>query len=187
MKPTAEESRVRRLAQQIGSQSGLIADLAVDLAAQQAFAVGAVYINVTGVNPATELGYGTWSAFGAGRVLAGYLAGDPTFGTVEAAIGSATHTHTYTQVVNHTHGSGTLAASSHLHSVAINTNLLVLGGSASIQGSSAASNASFNTGSTAPSLSGATADPSGGVAEGTTATGSSLPAAIVVHFWKRTA
>ena len=28
----------------------------------EAFPVGAVYLNITGVNPATELGYGTWSA-----------------------------------------------------------------------------------------------------------------------------
>lgn len=99
--------------------------------AGQAFPVGAVYINVTGVNPGTELGYGTWSAFGAGRVMVGFNSGDTDFDTAEETGGSktvasagsnaaeaahthgvtsnvavgdhASHTHTYTDVPNHVH------------------------------------------------------------------------------------
>ncbi|HLB68449.1 MAG TPA: hypothetical protein VJN63_08305, partial [Thermoplasmata archaeon] len=58
-----------------------------------AFAVGGVYINLTGTNPATELGYGTWAAFGAGRLLVGLDAADPDFDTVRETGGAKTHTH----------------------------------------------------------------------------------------------
>ena len=34
-----------------------------------AFPVGSVFLAVVSTNPATLLGYGTWSAFGAGRLL----------------------------------------------------------------------------------------------------------------------
>jgi len=59
----------------------------------EAFAVGGVYINLTGVNPATELGYGTWAAFGAGRMLVGLDAGDADFDTVRETGGAKTHGH----------------------------------------------------------------------------------------------
>ena len=57
-----------------------------------AFPVGAIYINVTGVNPASELGYGTWSAFGTGRVLVGVDTSDTDFDTVLETGGSKTAT-----------------------------------------------------------------------------------------------
>ena len=56
------------------------------------FPIGAIYINVTGTNPAAELGYGTWSAFGAGRVLVGVDTGDTDFDTVMETGGSKTAT-----------------------------------------------------------------------------------------------
>lgn len=43
----------------------------------EAFPVGAIYLSVTGVNPATELGYGTWSAWGSGRMPVGIEPGSP--------------------------------------------------------------------------------------------------------------
>jgi hypothetical protein len=54
------------------------------------FPVGYVYISVDATNPATALGYGTWAAFGAGRVLVGLDAGDTDFDTVEETGGSKT-------------------------------------------------------------------------------------------------
>jgi len=57
------------------------------------FPVGAVYLNITGVNPGTELKYGTWSQIAQGQMLVGFKAGDPDFGVVEGVGGAKTHTH----------------------------------------------------------------------------------------------
>lgn len=75
--------------------------------------VGSIYINATNsTNPGTLLGFGTWTAFGAGRVPVGFNAADPLFDTAEETGGSkdaivVSHTHTATSVVtdpghNHT-------------------------------------------------------------------------------------
>jgi hypothetical protein len=39
----------------------------------RAFPVGAIYLNVTGVNPSIELGYGTWTQVAKGLPLVGEL------------------------------------------------------------------------------------------------------------------
>lgn len=62
--------------------------------------VGSIYINATNAtNPATLLGFGTWTAFGAGRVPVGFNASNPLFDTAEETGGSAdaivvSHNHT---------------------------------------------------------------------------------------------
>ena len=64
--------------------------------------VGSIYINATNnTNPATLLGFGTWTAFGAGRVPVGFNAADPLFDTAEETGGSkdaivVSHTHSIT-------------------------------------------------------------------------------------------
>jgi hypothetical protein len=94
--------------------------------------VGSIYINATNnTNPATLLGFGTWTAFGAGRVPVGFNAADPLFDTAEETGGSKnttlpSHTHTVSssgttgnQSVGHTHTfSGTTGGQSagHVHS-----------------------------------------------------------------------
>ena len=72
--------------------------------------VGSVYINATNsTNPGTLLGFGTWTAFGAGRVPVGFNAADPLFDTAEETGGSkdaivVAHTHTATVTdPGHTH------------------------------------------------------------------------------------
>lgn len=48
------------------------------------YPIGSVYINATNAtNPATLLGFGTWTAFGAGRVMVGLDSGDTDFDTAE--------------------------------------------------------------------------------------------------------
>lgn len=81
--------------------------------------VGSVYINATnGTNPSTLLGFGTWAAFGAGRVPVGFNAGNPLFDTAEETGGSydttlPSHTHSWSGSssgstgntdLSHTHG-----------------------------------------------------------------------------------
>ena len=66
------------------------------------YPVGSIYTNATNsTNPATLLGFGTWIAFGAGRVPVGFDAGNTLFDTAEETGGSAdavvvSHTHTAT-------------------------------------------------------------------------------------------
>lgn len=69
----------------------------------QAFPVGAVFLAVVSTNPATLLGYGTWAAFGAGRMLVGLDAADADFDTAEETGGAKTHTLTVAEMPAHTH------------------------------------------------------------------------------------
>lgn len=69
----------------------------------ETFPVGSVYIAVVSTDPNTLLGYGTWQAFGTGRVLVGLDSGDPDFDTVEEIGGEKTHTLTTPEIPAHTH------------------------------------------------------------------------------------
>jgi hypothetical protein len=82
----------------------------VQAALSALYPVGAIYINATSsTNPATSLGFGTWTAFGAGRVMVGFDSGNVLFDTAEETGGSAdaivpSHTHTATVTdPTHTH------------------------------------------------------------------------------------
>lgn len=76
------------------------------------FPVGAIYTAVISTNPGTLLGFGTWTAFGTGRVMVGIDTGDAGLATAEQTGGSkdaitVTHTHTATSTVTdagHSHG-----------------------------------------------------------------------------------
>ena len=68
------------------------------------YPVGSIYINATNsTNPATLLGFGTWSSFGAGRVLVGIDSSDTDFDTSEETGGAKTHTLTTAELPSHTH------------------------------------------------------------------------------------
>lgn len=69
----------------------------------QAFPVGAIYTSVVSTNPATTLGYGTWTAFASGRTLVGVDTGQTEFDTVEETGGAKTHTLTTAEIPAHTH------------------------------------------------------------------------------------
>lgn len=59
----------------------------------EAWPVGSIFISVVSTDPATLLGFGTWSAFGAGRVMVGLNATDTDFDVVRDTGGAKTHTH----------------------------------------------------------------------------------------------
>lgn len=73
----------------------------------QAFPVGSVFIAVVSTNPTTLLGYGTWSAIAAGKMLIGLDSGDTDFDTVEETGGAKTKTIAQANLPNISTGAGT--------------------------------------------------------------------------------
>ena len=72
-----------------------------------AYPVGSIYMNCSNAtNPGTLLGFGTWSAFGEGRVLIGIDSSDSDFDSAEETGGSKTHTLTEAQLPSHRHQVG---------------------------------------------------------------------------------
>ena len=56
------------------------------------YPVGSIYVNATSsTNPGTLLGFGTWAAFGQGRVMVGLNSSDTDFDTAEETGGEKTH------------------------------------------------------------------------------------------------
>jgi hypothetical protein len=99
--------------QSAGSNTTTVATTAfVQAAIALLYPVGSIYTNASvSTNPATLLGFGTWTAFGAGRVMVGFDSGNALFDTAEETGGSAdaitvSHTHTATTTSTdsgHTH------------------------------------------------------------------------------------
>ena len=86
-----------------GSNTTTIATTAfVQAAIALLYPVGSIYTNASvSTNPATLLGFGTWTAFAAGRVMVGFNSSNALFDTAEETGGSAdaitvSHTHTLT-------------------------------------------------------------------------------------------
>jgi hypothetical protein len=70
------------------------------------YPVGSIYINATNsTNPASLFGFGTWVAFGAGRVPVGIDASQTEFDTAEETGGAKTHTLTESEMPAHKHKS----------------------------------------------------------------------------------
>ena len=75
---------------------------------EKVYPVGSIYINATvNTNPATLLGFGTWVAFGAGKVIVGLDSSDTDFDTAEETGGAKTHTLTTSEIPSHTHSLST--------------------------------------------------------------------------------
>ena len=99
--------------QSLGNNTTAIATTAFVQAALAAlYPVGSIYTNATNsTNPGTLLGFGTWTAFGAGRVMVGFNASNSLFDTAEETGGSADAI-----VVSHTH-TATVTDSGHTHTI----------------------------------------------------------------------
>ncbi len=69
-----------------------------------AYPVGSIYVNAAvATNPATLLGFGTWTAFGQGRVMVGLNGSDADFDTAEETGGAKTHTLSTSEIPSHNH------------------------------------------------------------------------------------
>jgi hypothetical protein len=78
---------------------------------QAVYPVGSIYINAgVTTNPATLFGFGTWVAFGAGRVMIGLSGSDTLFDTLGETGGSKDAV-----VVDHTHSGTTSTIGNHQH------------------------------------------------------------------------
>jgi hypothetical protein len=149
-------------------------------AVQALYPVGSVYINATNAtNPGTLLGFGTWTAFGAGRVPVGFNAADPLFDTAEETGGSKDAI-----VVSHTHTASTATAGTHAHSASLIANFSEAGTPFRFSGYSS-SNGNFgsaNTESAGAHNHTVTVD-----SAGSSGTNANLQPYITVYMWKRTA
>jgi hypothetical protein len=144
----------------------------VQAALAAAYPVGSIYINATSAtNPATLLGFGTWVAFGAGRVMVGLDAGNAAFDTAEETGGSADAI-----TVSHTH---TLTDSGHVHGSAAGSGFISNGGGEGLAGGGDLNIARPTT--TATATTGITI-----ASTGSSGTNANLQPYIVVRMWKRT-
>lgn len=192
-----------------GTNTTQVATTAFVQAALQALhPVGSVYINATNnTNPGTLLGFGTWVAFGAGRVPVGFDAGNALFDTAEETGGSAdaiavAHTHTFsattgTESAGHTHSGTTDSAGTHTHTATFATSAggnqyffegRIPGSTGTISdgvNSAGAHTHTFSTGGVSAnhthSVSGTTAS------TGSSGTNANYQPYITVYMWKRTA
>lgn len=151
------------------------AQVAVDLL-PYVYPVGCIYFSTNSTNPATSLGFGTWTAFGAGRVPVGFDSGQTEFDTDEETGGSKEVTLTAAQsgVPAHSHG---ITDPGHTHNIAQSGNISNSGGSTSRVGTSSFASGSATTGITINNNTPADASQAH----------TNLQPYIVVRMWKRTA
>ena len=154
----------------------------VTAALSAAYPVGSIYINAgSSSNPNVLLGFGTWTAFGAGKVLVGLNSSDTMFDTLEETGGSkdaiaVTHSHTATSTVtdpghDHVITSGEVNTRTNPYFNWTGTG----GASVSVSGAGVDSN---TTGITVATT----------VADGgSSGTNANVQPYIVVNMWKRTA
>lgn len=143
------------------------------------YPVGSIYTNASNsTNPATLLGFGTWTAFAAGRVLVGLNGSDSSFDTAEETGGSkdaivVSHTHTATSSVSdpgHSHVISQIAANQD------GLGLVTTGSSPSFPPEPSTDSATTGI-SVSTSIS----------STGSSGTNANLQPYIVVYMWKRTA
>jgi hypothetical protein len=160
--------------QSAGNNTTAIATTAfVQAAIALLYPVGSIYTNATvSTNPATLLGFGTWTAFGAGRVPVGFDAGNALFDTAEETGGSADAI-----TVSHTH-TATSTDAGHLHT---QTEYNAAGIGNAGGGGARVSAVTANTGTGFASITTTIAS------AGSSGTNANYQPYITVYMWKRTA
>jgi hypothetical protein len=140
------------------------------------YPVGSIYTNATSsTNPGTLLGFGTWTAFGAGRVMVGFDSGNALFDTAEETGGSANAIN-----VSHTHtATSTVTDPGHIHTTL---------------GYGSGNSANYGNGGGIAQTNNSTASATTGISvstsistEGSSGTNANYQPYITVYMWKRTA
>lgn len=159
--------------QTFGNSSTALASTAFVQAALQALhPVGSIYTSTSATNPGTSFGFGTWVAFGAGRVLIGN-GGGYSAGAVGGSADAITVAHTHT-------ASTSSSDSGHTHASAFRAQTFAVTGS-TIQAWEGLTYTATTTGY-ANITSSTTVN-----AAGVSGTNANLQPYIVVYMWNRTA
>lgn len=163
----------------------------VTTALQALYPVGSIYINAgVSTNPGTLLGFGTWTAFGAGRVMVGLDAGDALFDTLEETGGSkdatlVQHNHTFSATTGNMSANSTHAHQMKYTDITNESRNFGVDNNDSAQGYDLTGYNSLNTSTVdlehTHTVSGSTNN------SGTSATNANLQPYITVAMWKRTA
>ena len=160
-----------------GNSSTAIATTAfIQAAISLLYPVGSIYTNATvSTNPATLLGFGTWTAFAAGRVMVGFDSGNALFDTAEETGGSANAI-----TVSHTHtATSTVTDPSHAHNYRYDP--AVVQGGAGRNGTGGTSTLATDAAVTGISVATSIAS------AGSSGTDANYQPYITVYIWKRTA
>jgi hypothetical protein len=143
----------------------------VTTALQALHPIGSIYSSTSSTNPGTLFGFGTWVAYGAGRVLigngGGFTAGN-TGGSADAIVVSHTHTAT-----------STVTDPGHFHSVTAT-------GPVNSYGPNSGGARYDSGGVTGNKTTGITVATTNST-EGASGTNANLPPYVVVYMWNRTA
>jgi len=150
----------------------------VNAALSLAYPVGSIFSSTSSTSPATSLGFGTWVAFGAGRVLigvgGGFTAG-ATGGSADAIVVSHTHTAT-----------STVTDSGHAHDVQMKYANGSGAGYSVANGAVTGTDLNLLTPGTNTATTGITVATTNDTV-GVSATNANLQPYVVVYMWNRTA
>lgn len=147
----------------------------VQAAVAMLYPVGSIYTNASsGVNPGTLFGFGTWAAFGAGRVLVGLDSSNALFDVAGDTGGSADAI-----IPNHTHPA-TVTDPGHAHTYTRYASTAPQSGDTTpcLTGASTQSTSTATTG-----ISVTVSNPTGGAS----VTNANYQPFITVYMWRRTA
>ena len=163
--------------QSYGNSTTALATTAfVQAALQLLYPIGTIYTNATSsTNPATSLGFGTWTAFAAGRVMVGFDSGNALFDAAEETGGSANAI-----VVSHTHtATSTVSDPGHLHDAGSTGGCA--GGGNPVRNTTVGGDVDTSTASTGITVATTIST------EGSSGTNANYQPYITVYMWKRTA
>jgi microcystin-dependent protein len=145
----------------------------VQAALQAVYPVGSIYVSTIVTNPGTTFGFGTWDAFGAGKVLVGQDTEDTAFDVLEETGGSKDAT-----LVSHTHS---ITDPGHKHTLKGRNHAGDSGDLNEFGDTLSGENRTNNT-AILTATTGITIDTAG-----SSATNANLQPYVVVKMWKRTA
>lgn len=163
---------------------------------QQRIPIGGLFMNSTGNDPATELGYGTWEAYAAGRAIVGVGNNGESAWTAGLEQGSETHTLTEAELPTHNHNidapSQTFTTGSdgaHTHAAASGSFVTTTFGFSSSGPGGFSYGAAPNTASAGDHTHSVTVDldPFFSASTGSGTAHNNIQPSIAVHVWRRTA